>query len=142
MDYVQGRFEISGRGSLQLQKVRSAGRFFVEICNQILPFRSSVKSLDIRCHGLEAHSASSQGIQQDEIDPTLWTQRFHSFSSVLSRDIPATLEYLRCKGAQENLPPKYSSHYIAFPLLGISQTKLRSKAYNNSSQPASEAAAW
>jgi hypothetical protein len=63
-----------------------------QICSQILPFRSSVKSLHIMCYDLEYHSASSQGIQQDEIDPTIWTRLFHSFTSVQSLVIPATLE--------------------------------------------------
>ncbi|KAH9970130.1 hypothetical protein BGW80DRAFT_1461575 [Lactifluus volemus] len=57
------------------------------ICNQILPFCSRVKSLNIKCH-------RPYGIKQDEpeIDPILWSQLFHTFPSVQHLDISAMLE--------------------------------------------------
>jgi hypothetical protein len=55
----------------------------------ILPFLSSVESLEIR---YPDRSDSSQGIQQVEMDSTLWSQLFHSLISVQSLDIPATVE--------------------------------------------------
>jgi F-box-like len=52
-----------------------------QICSQIRSFRSSVKSLNIKCHGIGPYS-----------DPTSWLQLFRSFTSVQSLEIPATLE--------------------------------------------------
>jgi hypothetical protein len=56
-----------------------------QICSQILPFRSSVESLDIL---LTPHSDYSR---EDEIDPTLWLQLFHSFTSVQNLEISELL---------------------------------------------------
>jgi F-box-like len=55
-----------------------------QICSQILSFRSSVESLNIMYYG-DSHS-------EDEIDPRVWLQLFHSFTSVQSLEIPAMLE--------------------------------------------------
>jgi hypothetical protein len=58
-----------------------------QICSQILPFRSSVKSLNIELTGI------LDFLTEEEIpDPTLWSQLFHSFTSVQSLEIPAILE--------------------------------------------------
>jgi hypothetical protein len=60
-----------------------------QICSQILSFRSSVKSLNINYERL----LDSDCLEEEEIlDPTLWSQLFHSFTSVQSLDIPAMLE--------------------------------------------------
>jgi hypothetical protein len=61
-----------------------------QICSQILSFRSSVKSLVIEYHGTEWGPPPK--IKPDEIDPTVWLQLFHSFPSVQSLRISATLE--------------------------------------------------
>jgi hypothetical protein len=57
-----------------------------QICSQILPFRSSVKTLSIKCDNSHWHSFDLQ------IDPTLWLQLFHSFPSVQILQIPVALE--------------------------------------------------
>jgi hypothetical protein len=54
-----------------------------QICSQILSFRPSVESLNIQRFGVP-HS-------EDEIDPMVWLQLFHSFTSVQSLEIPAAL---------------------------------------------------
>jgi hypothetical protein len=54
-----------------------------QICNQILPFHSSVKSLTIRCGSF---------IGLEGLNSTLWLQLFHSFPSVQSLQIPLRLE--------------------------------------------------
>jgi hypothetical protein len=53
----------------------------------ILPFLSSVESLNIKYDD----RSDSQWIQQVEMDPTLWSQLFHSLTSVQSLHIPAIL---------------------------------------------------
>jgi F-box-like len=68
--------------------------FVAHICSQILHFRSSVESLSIQCPGLGPHSDPLEWIQQDEMDSTLWSQLFRSFTSIHSLDIPASLETL------------------------------------------------
>ncbi|KAH9959492.1 hypothetical protein BGW80DRAFT_1256461 [Lactifluus volemus] len=60
-----------------------------QICSQILHLRSSVESLNI---GLGPLSGLSEWVLQDDIDSTLWSQLFHSFTSVHSLDIHAPLE--------------------------------------------------
>jgi F-box-like len=55
-----------------------------QICNQILSFRSTVRSLDVECFGVPG--------PEDEIDPMVWLQLFHSFSSVQRLQIYAALE--------------------------------------------------
>ncbi|KAH9964052.1 hypothetical protein BGW80DRAFT_1563388 [Lactifluus volemus] len=52
-----------------------------QICGQITPFRSGVKSLIIKSDCLN-----------DIDDPTLWLQLFHSFPSLQSLQIPVMLE--------------------------------------------------
>jgi hypothetical protein len=52
-----------------------------QICSQILTFRSSVKSLSIKCDTLI-----------DDFNSTLLLQLFHSFPSVQSLQIPVQLE--------------------------------------------------
>jgi hypothetical protein len=59
-----------------------------QICSQILPFRSTIKSLNVK---YEDYRAPSQPIQH-EIAPTLWSQLFHTFTSVHSLYIPSLLE--------------------------------------------------
>ena len=59
-----------------------------QICSRILPFRYSVKSLNIKC----CLKGRSRGIQHDDVDFMIWSQLFHSFTSVHSLYIPATLE--------------------------------------------------
>jgi F-box-like len=59
--------------------------FISQICSQILSFRSSVEALEI---GGTSHSHSSP---EDEIDPTLWIQLFHPFTSVQSLEISEPL---------------------------------------------------
>jgi F-box-like len=56
-----------------------------QIISQILSFRSSVESLNITC------TPSSDSLPEDEIDPTLWLQLFHSFTSVQSLELPEPL---------------------------------------------------
>jgi hypothetical protein len=59
-----------------------------QICSQIMSFRSSVESLNIRYD--RWHSDS---LREDDsgIDPTLWLQLFHSFTSVQSLEISELL---------------------------------------------------
>jgi hypothetical protein len=61
------------------------------ICSQILPFRSSVESLNIQCPGF-SYSDLSAWVTRDETNSTVWLQLFHSFTSVHSLDISAPLE--------------------------------------------------
>ncbi|KAH9964068.1 hypothetical protein BGW80DRAFT_817172 [Lactifluus volemus] len=55
--------------------------YVAQICGQIPPFHSRVKSLIIKWDTLT-----------DINDPTLWLQLFHSFPSLQSLQIPVTLE--------------------------------------------------
>jgi hypothetical protein len=93
-DAASIHFPSTGRWEIRCKRLDQQVISVVQICSQILPFLSRVKSLDIRCHGLDPHPVSLRWIQQleNEIDPTLWTLLFHSFTSVQSLDIPATLE--------------------------------------------------
>jgi F-box-like len=59
-----------------------------QICNQILSFRSSVESLNIICDPSRWYPYSSP---EDEIDPTLWLQLFHSFTSIQNLEISKPL---------------------------------------------------
>jgi hypothetical protein len=62
------------------------------ICSQILPFHSSVELLNIQCPDFGPIADLSDWIEQDEMDSTLWSQLFYSFTSVQSLEIFAPLE--------------------------------------------------
>jgi hypothetical protein len=80
--YYQTRsWNIIGRLDRQVSSV-------AYICSQILHFRSSVESLRIQC---SAH-LDPEWILQDEINSTLWSQLFHSFTFVHNLDISVRLE--------------------------------------------------
>jgi hypothetical protein len=69
------------------QKLDQQVSSVAQICSQILPFRSSVKSLNIKFYSV------LDILTEEEIpDPTLWSQLFHSFTSVQNLEIPALLE--------------------------------------------------
>jgi hypothetical protein len=77
-----------------------------QICSQILSFRSSVESLNIRYDRWHSDSLREE---DSEIDPTLWLQLFHSFSSVQSLEISepfiaAVLPLLTGQAAADVLP--------------------------------------
>jgi hypothetical protein len=90
-----------------------------QICSQIRPFRSSVESLVIDCDVWSV-------LQEIEIDPTVWLQLFHSFSSVqhlqipdyLERSIAAALEGLTEESAADVFPSLHSLYIVTHSMLG------------------------
>jgi F-box-like len=88
-----------------------------QICNQILPFRSCVDSLIIRSEGL------SMPRRDPAVDPTLWIPLFHSFPSVQSLRLSATLvpfiapalKGLTAESAAEVFPSLHSLSIIRGP---------------------------
>jgi hypothetical protein len=79
----------------------------VHICSQILSFRSSVESLNIRCFP-RWHADSSP---EDEIDPTLWLQLFRCFTSVQSLEIHEPLIAAALTGQPLVTDPFHSGEY-------------------------------
>jgi hypothetical protein len=87
------------------------------ICSQILPFHSNVESLSIQCPNFSPHEdIISIWFPQDEMNSTLWSELFRSFTSVLRMEIPAPLEPfivaalqgLQGEGVPEVLPSLHS----------------------------------
>jgi hypothetical protein len=79
-----------------------------QICSQILPFRSSVKSLNIEFY------SPIDILPVEETDPTLWSQLFDSFPSVQRLEISSMLE-LSVAAALQGLTGESSGE--AFPSL-------------------------
>jgi hypothetical protein len=87
--------------------------YVARICSQILPFHSNVDSLKIEYRDEDSLNLF-RTIRQDEIDRTLWSQLFHTFTSVHSLSIPATLQLSIVAALQG---PTGESTAEVFPLL-------------------------
>jgi hypothetical protein len=130
--FVPNSHKISRTGSFPSWKMLCEGLdwqvFSIsQICNQILPFRSSVEGL-----GIWYRDRRDKNLNRSEIDQMTWIPRYGSTFFTLFllcrvwTYLPSwsCLLQLRCKDSSENRLPKFFLRYTTFLLVVIFQTKL------------------